>query len=44
MNKEAKLINIESDYEKALAEREAIETELKKLTEKETQKAHHIEL
>ena len=44
MNEEAKLINIESDYEKALAEREAIEAELKKLTEKETQKAHRIEL
>ncbi|EWM52600.1 DUF3847 domain-containing protein [Ruminococcus flavefaciens] len=44
MNEEAKLINIESDFEKALAERETIEAELKKLTEKEAQKAHHIEL
>lgn len=44
MNEEAKLINIESDYERVLAEREAIEAELKKLTEKETQKAHYIEL
>lgn len=44
MNEEARLINIESDYERALAEREAIEAELKKLTEKETQKAHRIEL
>ena len=44
MNEEAKLINIESDYERALVEREAIEAELKKLTEKETQKAHRIEL
>ena len=44
MNEEDKLINIESDYEKALVERKAIEAELKKLTEKETQKAHYIEL
>ena len=44
MNEESKLINIESDYERALAEREVVEAELKKLTEKETQKAHRIEL
>ena len=44
MNEETKLIIIESDYERALAEREAIEAELKKLTEKEAQKAHRIEL
>ena len=44
MNEETKLIIIESDYERALAEREAVEAELKKLTEKETQKAHRIEL
>lgn len=36
MNEEDKLINIESDYEKAFVERKAIEAELKKLTEKET--------
>ena len=33
MNEETKLIIIESDYERALAEREAIEAELKKLTD-----------
>ncbi|WP_294413485.1 DUF3847 domain-containing protein [uncultured Ruminococcus sp.] len=44
MKEEAKLVNIESDYEKSLAEREAVKAELKKLTEKETQKAHRIEL
>lgn len=42
MNEEAKLINVESDYEKALSEREAIEAELKKLIEKEQQQVHHI--
>jgi hypothetical protein len=35
-------MNIESEYEKALAERESIEAELKKLTEKELQQSHHI--
>ena len=35
-------MNIESEYEKALAERESIEAELKKLTGKELQQSHHI--
>ena len=35
-------MNIESEYEKAIAEREAIYAELKKLTGKEIQKIHHI--
>ncbi len=35
-------MNIESEYEKALSERESIEAELKKLTGKELQQSHHI--
>ena len=35
-------MNIESEYKKALAERESIDAELKKLTGKEIQKTHHI--
>ena len=35
-------MNIESEYKKALAERESIEAELKKLTGKELQQSHHI--
>ena len=35
-------MNIESEYKKALAEREAIDAELKKLTEKELQQTHHV--
>lgn len=35
-------MNIESEYEKALAERESIEAELNKLTEKELQQSHYI--
>ena len=35
-------MNIESEYEKALAERRSIEAQLKKLTGKELQQTHHI--
>ena len=35
-------MNIESEYKKALAERESIDAELKKLTGKEIQQTHHI--
>ena len=35
-------MNIESEYKKALTERDAVDAELKKLTGKEIQKIHHI--
>lgn len=35
-------MNIVSEYEKILAERDAVDAELKKLTGKEIQKIHHI--
>ena len=35
-------MNIESEYEKAIAEHESLDAELKKLTGKELQQTHHI--
>ncbi|WP_295084505.1 hypothetical protein [Ruminococcus sp.] len=37
-------MNLENEYKKAIAERETIIAELKKLTGKEIQKTHHINL
>lgn len=43
MNEEKTLIRIDSEYEKALAERNKLQAELDRLTKKETQEEHRLE-
>ena len=42
MNEEKTLIRIDSEYEKALAERDKLQAELDRLTKKETQEEHKL--